>query len=315
MSRIHEALKKAEKERASILSNNDLAPPPRSPAQPPPRSTGSARSATIIRPETEVIEPQQSVEALYPSGFLQFEDIWKRCAQPGWNVDPSQSAFASPDAPVSITEQFRTLRSRLYQIRDKQPLATLLVTSALPAEGKTFIASNLAQAMVRQQDKRVLLIDADLRCSRLHHTLGAPVSPGLSDYLMNKADELTVIQRGVPEHLCMIAGGSNAPNPSELLQNGRFKLLLDRLQSAFDWIIIDSPPTIPVSDSLLLADMCDGVLMVVRAAYTAYDAAQKSCQEFHGKNLLGVVLNRAEDTKAYGAYYYHYYGSKEPEKG
>jgi Mrp family chromosome partitioning ATPase len=134
------------------------------------------------------MEPQQTVEALYPSGFLQFEDIWKGCAQPGWNVDPSQSAFASPDAPVSITEQFRTLRSRLYQIRDKQPLSTVLVTSALPAEGKTFIASNLAQAMVRQQDKRVLLIDADLRCSRLHHTLGAPVSPGLSDYLMSKAD-------------------------------------------------------------------------------------------------------------------------------
>ncbi len=304
MSRIHEALKKAERERASFLTAN---PPPLTAEKPavlpgvipPAGHDGSASPGLRAQPASEEL--------------LRFDDLWKRCSQPGWLLDASSSVFAQENVPAAATEQFRTLRSRLYQIREKQPLRTLLITSALPAEGKTFIASNLAQTIVRQQEKRVLLIDADLRNSRLHLTLGAPSSPGIADYLKGDAAETAIVQRGLHETLCFIPGGSQVPNPSELLGNGRLKALLDRLSPLFDWVIVDSPPTGPVSDSLLLADSCDGVLVVVRAASTSYDTAQKSCQEFQHKNLVGVVLNRVEERRSYSAYHYYYQGGNGKE--
>ncbi len=316
MSRIHEALKRAEQERASQIPTQvtaatssaaeirELHPPaPAAPAVVPAPVVISVPAAVAMPVVTRVAHPAPA-----SSEILNFEDVWARCAKPGWNPDPASCVFTNPNSPVSATEQFRTLRSRLYQVREKRPLRSILVTSALPAEGKTFVASNLAQAMVRQQKCRVLLIDADLRCSRLHLGFGAPASPGLSDYLRGQADEMAVIQRGQDGDLCFIAGGSAVSNPTELIANGRLKTLLQQLTSVFNWVILDSPPTLPVSDSILLADMCDGVLIVVRAAHTPFDTAQKSCQEFRGKNLLGVVLNRAETSEAYGAYYYSYHG-------
>jgi tyrosine-protein kinase Etk/Wzc len=118
----------------------------------------------------------------------------------------------------------------------------LLVTSTVPGEGKTFVTSNLAQSIVRQPDRRVLIIDADLRCARLHTHLGAPSSPGLTDYLRGEVDEMAVIQQGQDGNLFLIAGGVEVTNPSELLLNGRLKKLIDRVAPVFDWVIVDSPP-------------------------------------------------------------------------
>ena len=127
------------------------------------------------------------------------------------------------------------------------------------------MTSNLAQAIVRQPDRRALIIDADLRRPRLHVPFDAPLAPGLSDYLRGEADEAAVIQQGQEGNLCLIPGGAEVTNPSELLSNGRLKKLLDRLTPVFDWIILDSPPCVPVADASILADLCDGVLLVVRA--------------------------------------------------
>jgi capsular exopolysaccharide synthesis family protein len=212
-------------------------------------------------------------------------------------------------------EQFRTLRSNLLQLRDTQALKTVLVTSALPQEGKTFIALNLAHAVVRQRETRALLIDADLRYPRLHLSLGAPASPGLSEYLRGAAQESALLQRGPLENLFFLPGGATVPNAAELLVNGRLKRLLEWLSPAFDWIILDSPPAIPVSDARLLADHCDGVLMVVSAGMTPFDLAQKVRQQFRDKRLLGVVLNRAKWGSTYGSYYYYGYGDKRKNNG
>ena len=108
-------------------------------------------------------------------------------------------------------EVFRTLRTRLYQVRAVQPLRTVLVTSALPGEGKTFVTSNLAQSLVRQRERRTLIIDADLRLSSLHIPLGAESSPGLSDYLLGEVDEFAVMQRGREENLFLIPGANRSP--------------------------------------------------------------------------------------------------------
>jgi protein-tyrosine kinase len=305
MSRIHEALKRAEQERtlpigpAPVLQELET-PAPKAPLVPEPPLVPE----TPIMPP-DLVDPLSRQEVAIRTGtaeFLRFDDVWNRCAHPVWRLDLERNVFVDPAVPISVREQFRTLRSRLYQLRDKQPLRTVLITSSLPKEGKTFVANNLAQVLARQQNCRVLLIDADLRRPDLHLGLGAPVSPGLSEYLRGEADEMAVIQRGLPEYLCFIASGNETDNPADLLANGRLKALLETVRSVFDWIILDSPPTLPVSDALVLADVCDGVLMVVRAG-TEFDSAQKSCHQLRDKNLLGVALNCAEDGPAYSSYY------------
>ena len=179
-------------------------------------------------------------------------------------------------------------------------------TSSLPAEGKTFVAANLAQSIMRQPDRKVLLIDADLRASRLHQVLGAPRTPGLSDYLRSEADEFQVVQKGSDANLCLIPGGREVTNPSELLMNERLGKLLELMTPLFDWIIIDTPPALPVHDASMMADVCDGVLFVVRAGFTDHEMAAKATSEFQDRNLLGVVLNRVESGAGYGGYYYGY---------
>jgi len=204
------------------------------------------------------------------------------------------------------TEEFRTLRSRLYQMREKQPLKKVLVTSSLPKEGKSFVAANLAQAMVRQQGRRVLLMDADLRAARLHLALGTALTPGLSEYLRGEADEFGIMQRGAMENLFFVPAGRSTSNPAELVANGRLPLLLSRVESLFDWIVIDSPPAVPVSDAGVMANHCDGVLMVVRSNTTPSDMARKARAEFDDKLLLGVVLNGIKRGSEYGRYYSGY---------
>jgi tyrosine-protein kinase Etk/Wzc len=182
----------------------------------------------------------------------------------------------------------------------------------MAGEGKTFVTSNLVRAIVRQAERRVLVIDADLRRPRLHMMLRAQTAPGLSDYLRGSTDERTVIRYGGAGNLCFIPSGSRVSDPSELLSNGRFKTLLDRVAPSFDWVIIDSPPCLPVADPGMIANWCDGVLLVVRAGFTPSAVIVKSRQEPLGRKVIGVVLNAvADDALAYGSYYAYGYEKEE----
>jgi capsular exopolysaccharide synthesis family protein len=219
------------------------------------------------------------------------------------------SAFNDQESEKGGSECFRTLRSRLHQIAATRTLKRILVTSSVPGEGKTFVTANLAMSIIRQPNRRVLLIDADLRASRLHLPFGAPATPGLTEYLRGDLDEYSVIQSGISENLCLIAGGSETANPSELLLSERMKRLLDFATPIFDFVILDSPPAIPVHDPILLADFCDGTLLVVRADVTDVEVACRAAAEFEHKNLLGVVLNGVGPDATYGEYYSGSYGS------
>lgn len=298
MSRIHEALKKAEQERASNQATTEVVavqPEPVAPIS----DWAPAEPAATLPPVERLPRKEGALE------YLRFDDIRARCARPEWHLDPNVNVFFNPALSSRGAEQFRTLRSRLYQLRGTQTLRTLLVTSSVPGEGKTFATANLAQAIVRQPDRRVLIIDADLRCARVHTMLGAPPAPGLTDYLRGEADEMAVIQHGHDGNLCFIAGGNDVTDPSELLSNGRLKTLLERVTPVFDWVILDSPPCLPVADAMILADLCDGVLMVVRAGSTPSPTVQRACQELQGRNIVGVVLNAVQQSHLYGSYYYY----------
>ena len=294
MSRIHEALKKAEQERAMSQPSREASP---SPMETPSEPTGVYTSAATLAPPSPLSSAPES--------------LLMRCRQTSWTPDLKTMLFFSAEEHTPGMEEFRTLRSRLYQAREKQPLTKLLVTSALPKEGKTFTCANLGQVIVRQHGRRVLLIDADLRNPQLQNALGAEPGPGLSEYLRSESDEFYVIQRGPMENLFFIPAGVNTGNPAELLANGRLKFLLSRLETMFDWIIIDSAPAVPVADAALLANFCDGVLLVVRSNSTPIDAARKARKEFADRNIVGVVLNGiTPDLSPYSQYYYTAYGSE-----
>lgn len=301
MSRIHEALKKAEQERAMSQSPGAIETAP----------------AVLEAPlETTPFLRSEPTEARFASGGIA-ESLLARSRQTAWNPDLKSMLFFSGEEHGSGMEEFRTLRTRLYQIREKQPLLSkLLVTSPLPKEGKSFTAANLAQVIVRQHGKRALLIDADLRCPQLHVLVGAEPGPGLSEYLASESDEFSILQRGPMENLFLIAAGHRSQNPAELLANGRMKFLLERLQPIFDWIIIDSPPAALVSDAGLLARYADGVLLVVRSNTTPADAARKARQEFADHNIVGVVLNGiTPELSPYSQYYYSVYSEDGKAKG
>jgi capsular exopolysaccharide synthesis family protein len=302
MSRIHEALKKAEQERAVAQAAEGTQ------LQEGVISAPLKVDSLEYMPDVPVRVPEVTQTATARAEYLRFDDLQERCARPQWNFHPYANVFLSSDLNHGA-EQFRTLRSRLYQLRSSsQTLRTMLITSSVPAEGKTFVTTNLAHAIVRQPDRRVLIIDADLRRARLHVPLGAPSAPGLTDYLRGEADEISIIQHGPEGSLCLIPGGNEVTNPSELLSNGRLKTLLDRLAPVFDWVLLDSPPCVPVADAHILADLCDGVILVVKAGSTPSELAQKACQELSGRNVVGVVLNSVDKSSGYGYYYYEGYG-------
>lgn len=289
MSRIHDALKRAEQERAT--------------------STGGHVETTFAPQEIQPVSlptlGQSAVAVPSIGAGFTYEALLARCPQSEWTPDPRTMLFFQDDENRIGAEEFRTLRSRLYQIREKLPLKRLMVTSALPKEGKSFVTANLGQVMVRQHGRRALIIDADLRSPGMHRHLGAPQTPGLSDYLLGECDEFGVLQRGPMENLFFLPAGRLASSPSELLANGRLKLFLQRVEPLFDWIIMDTPPVIPVADSTALANFCDGVLMVVRSNLTPSDLARRAREEFQDKLLLGVVLNGAPSGKLSQSKYYY----------
>jgi capsular exopolysaccharide synthesis family protein len=312
MSRIHEALKKAEQERATSQGG---------PATQPNLATAAAPESPLLPDESSRAVPpavpvgMQSNSAVPPfASPFNFDALLARSAQLQWEPDAKTMLFFDKGEAARGAEQFRTLRSRLYHLREKMTLKKILVTSALPKEGKSFTAANLAQVLVRQHGRRVLLIDGDLRAPSLHLMLGTTFSPGLADYLQGESDEFSIIQRGPMENLFFIPSGRQIANSAELVANGRLKLLLQRIEPVFDWIILDSPPAVPVSDASLLAKACDGVLIVVRSNATPFEMARRAKQEFPDQALVGVVLNGADgEFAAYARYYYDPYLKKEPK--
>jgi capsular exopolysaccharide synthesis family protein len=297
MSRIHEALKRAEQEKTSGQNGQKVEEFAAQPAQKQEKQPELVH-ANIAPPAAATATAIETLpEPMRTDGFL------ARCAQPAWKPDPAFLVFANSDPFYPGTEQFRTLRSRLSRIRENQPLKIVLISSAIPAEGKTVVATNLAHALVRQEGSRVLLIDADLRAPRVHTLLGAPSNPGLADYLQGEASEFEVIQKGHEEGLYFTPAGIHVTHPSELISSSRMKEFLERVKPEFDWIIIDSSPVLPVADATVLGGMSDGVLLVVRASSTPSDMARKACREFQDSHILGVVLNTADEHSEYGTYY------------
>lgn len=210
------------------------------------------------------------------------------------------------DNPTSLlTESYRGLRTSLEYISVDKELKVIVVTSSSPGEGKSTISSNLA-FILSQMEKKVLIIDADLRKSKIHRIFKIHNDSGLTDILIGKKRIKESIQK-VDENLDAITSGEKTPNPAEMLSSKAMEELLDILRKKYDYIIIDTPPIRNINDGVVLAAKADGAILVVRSGQTKEQDIIKGYRELEKvkANVLGTVLNAAEKKK--DKYYYYYY--------
>lgn len=215
------------------------------------------------------------------------------------------------DRLFSVKEAYKTLRTNIMLSVIKQGCKKIIISSAIPGEGKTTTASNIAISM-SQIDKKVLLIDADLRKPKVHKAMKLPNSPGLTNILSGLVEKDKGINH-VAENLDVICAGITVPNPSEMLASDVMTEFLAKAEAEYDYIIIDTPPLNVVSDALPLIKQSDGVLLIVKPYHTNHIELQKAIKslEFIEAKIIGFVMNQVyeEGDPMYnykGKYRYYY---------
>jgi capsular exopolysaccharide synthesis family protein len=209
------------------------------------------------------------------------------------------------DPGAIAAEKFRSLSVRLKDLKQRRELKKILITSAVPDEGKSVVALNLASTLARIHQTRVLLVEGDVRKPTMRGELGLPAIKGLTEWLRADLPVSEVICRITPPGFCFLPAGEALSNPLELMQSGRLAVLLGEVAESFDWIIIDSAPVLPVADTSVWGRLSDGILMVVREGKTEKRQLKKALEAIDQSMLLGVVLNGASsgEHKSYYAYY------------
>ncbi len=215
--------------------------------------------------------------------------------------------------PAPFAESVRSLRTALIFSSADEGARTVLVTSTGPHEGKTVISGSLAISLA-QAGQRTLIVDADMRRPRMHEALGRSQEPGLSNVLVGDTTLVDATRQSPVANLWLLSAGHIPPNPAELLGAKKFEILLDELKRRYDWIVIDAPPVMPVTDAAVLAHLVSGVLFVVGAEMTPRRAAIGAIDQLRGAHarFFGAVLNRVNVERH--AYYYSPYYRKEYRK-
>ena len=226
-------------------------------------------------------------------------------------MDDSQRRLIVHEQPKSpIAEAYRTLRTNIQYARVDGELKVLLFTSAGPSEGKSTVAANSAVALA-QAGHRVILVDCDLRKPVQHHIFQLN-KKGLTNCLVGESSAVELLQDTEAPNLRVLTSGPIPPNPAELLGSSRMDTLLAALKGAADYLVLDSPPVIAVTDACVLARKADGVLLVLDADQVRPEMAQKAKELLVNAQgtIIGVILNRAEIESEH-SYYYYYYGHGE----
>jgi capsular exopolysaccharide synthesis family protein len=226
----------------------------------------------------------------------------------GFNSQWRDRLVVSPDSEPFLIEQFTRLAATLHQGQAANNLRSVMVTSASPSDGKTLTAINLALILSESYQRRVLLIDGDLRRPSIHDVSAMPNVMGLSEGLRAKTEQKLTVFR-LTKNLSLLPAGRPDPDPMGGLTSSRMRRILADASSRFDWVVIDAPPVGTVADASILSEMIDGVLMVVRAGKTGYELTQKAIEAVGRDRILGVVLNAVENVSATSYEYANYYRS------
>jgi capsular exopolysaccharide synthesis family protein len=311
MSRVYDALRLSELERGAPGSLFDpdsfLAP--------------QSQASTLLQERETATNPGQDLESF---ATLQ-------AALPVTVDDPRESAF-DWDQVLSVTpvlkeesrivtltdehglatEKFRLLRARIRHMRERQQLRRLVITSAVPNDGKTFVAMNLAVALSKHSSGRTLLLEGDLRKPTLGKHLGISALPGIGEWAGGNEPINRFMCRVDKLQLWVLPAGAAPEDPTSILHSPRFLEMYEYLSTCFDWIVIDAPPLLPMADVSFWSRQSDGLLLVIREGQTPKALLKKGLETLDNPKIVGLVLNDAADVG--GGYYSQYRESPEDRK-
>ncbi|MBZ5665698.1 MAG: CpsD/CapB family tyrosine-protein kinase [Acidobacteriia bacterium] len=292
MSYIFEALQRAEAERSgeSLPKNADSV-------------------ADLLQKVEEEIDRKQSLSELPPSPKLEAPEVGSfasaRVLLPALAADARLVCLT--DQGGLAAEKFRVLGLKLRHMRERRKLKRIVITSSVPEEGKSLTAANLALNQSRSKILNTVLIDGDLRRPELARRFGFNRSlPGLSEVLRGERQLSEVVYRLEGSGLRFIPAGVTPENPIEVMQAGRLQPLLEQLETFFDWIIIDTPPVLPLADAQLWMKLADGVLLVTREGVCEKKQLERTVEVIDRSTMLGVVVNSCHSNEQ--KYYYSRYG-------
>jgi len=281
MPKHYEALQRAEQERRRKTSGVD---------SPLPAAVSFENAAAPTRPTRS------------PGFFARLFSGRKSQAVEGANdANKRRIALLQPDSYVA--EQYRSLRGRIDALASQRPIKTLAVTSANSGEGKSTCAVNLATVTAMSVGRSVLLIDCDLRRPKVHWTLGLQPQVGLAEVLLNQATVTDAIQKLDGVNLDVLPVRTIPSNPSELLASPEMKRLLEEVSGRYDRIILDTPACLGLPDAKSVSEICDGLVMVVRAGVTPKEEVQAALDILDRRRVVGMVLNGSEATREQYGYY------------
>lgn len=210
-----------------------------------------------------------------------------------------------------IAEEFRAIRTNIQYSNLDKKIKTIVVTSTTKDEGKTTITTNLAVNFSKIENKKVLIIDCDLRNPSIHKEFGISNSNGLTDLLLEEKDLSNYIKETEIKNLNILTAGSIPPNPSEMLSSNRMKVFMETVREEYDYVFIDTPPVGMVTDAGVLSAFLDGTILVVKSESVDIKDLQETKKKLVSvnANILGVILN-ANKVKKDDYYYYSYYGGR-----
>jgi capsular exopolysaccharide synthesis family protein len=280
MAKIYEALRRAEEERKQKVTGTDL------------------RVPAVEWDATPQTAPNRPGESFLTRWFARRKE---RPVDTTADLNKRRISLLQPDSYAA--EQFRTLRSRIDSLSAQRLIKTIAMTSANPGDGKTTASLNLAVVTAMGMGQRALLIDCDLRRPSVHRSLGLEPKVGLAEVLQGRAtlDEAILKVEGID--LDVLPVRSKPPNPSELLASNEMRSLVAECGERYDRVILDTPAALGLPDARTVAELSDGVVMVVRAGITPLSDVEDALELVDRRRVIGLVLNDAEQGRAHYGYY------------
>lgn len=203
-------------------------------------------------------------------------------------------------------EKFKGLRALVEQKADLHRMKILGITSSIAGEGKTMTCAQLGRSLASTGRKKVLLVDVDVRKADLTHGMGARRTPGLTEFLLGGVTLQQILRETQVPKLSMITSGIEVNSPADLLAGHKFKSFLEEVRTMYDMILLDTPPVLPVADTVTIRDLTDGFLFLYRVGFTPYTMLRQAVEDLGEKHLIGAVLNEVEVSS--DSYYQKYYG-------
>jgi capsular exopolysaccharide synthesis family protein len=223
-------------------------------------------------------------------------EILHQCQTVNLSITPQNRLVTLAEGDTPATEAFRLLSVRLRHLRRDRKLRKLLITSTIPQEGKSVVSANVACALTLGTRQRTLLLEGDVRRPTLAKVFGLKAYPGICEYLQGERTIAESIYRLEPAGIWFLPAGVAPANPLELLESAKLPALMEQLTTWFDWVIVDSPPVLPLADTSVWTRLADGILLVTRQGTTQRRHLKRGLEALESKKVIGAVLNSSQNS-------------------